>query len=405
MMSRVETHDMTCCENWEFDMDLFIDILSDHLNRRQTVVPENTDWDELIATAKKHEMAALLYFQCRNAIPDRYRSSLEQANNAALFYYANRIKEEQRIRDSLEDIECFTVKGSAVAAYYPQPYLRTMGDSDFVVKESDMEKVHETMLGKGYTCISVGDYKKKGMEIEIHRYLAYIAQINTRKLVDFFNSYWSYYHDGALDWSFHFLFILFHLRSHLIGSGVGLRQFADVAALTKYNSELNWNWITEKLKELEMWSFAQKVFALNCYWFQIQPPIEIREADQDFLLTATDQILKNGVFGFDDLSNRANRIAVGNQKEAPLIVGVLKRTFGVLFPKYQHMIRMPQYAFLKGRPYLLPAAWVYRGVYTIRHRGTERTKSVLAASFVSKETVDERKALFEKWGLKDNDEQ
>ncbi|MBQ6173916.1 MAG: nucleotidyltransferase family protein [Clostridia bacterium] len=389
-------------------MNSFIEIVADYLNKRQTTVSPNTDWDKIIDTADKHELTALLYYQCKGSIPTQYLAKLEQANRSALFYYFNRAKEEQQIRKSMEEegIRCFTIKGSAIAAFYPHPYLRSMGDSDFVIDASNMDDAHKIMLQGGYSCISVGEYLKKRMMVEIHRYLADMIQINTVRVVEFFNSYWDYFHDGQLDWSFHFLYLLFHLRSHLIGSGVGLRQFADTAVLTKYNQDLNWPWIKAKLIELDMWNFAQKVFALNSYWFQIKPPIESEDAEEIFLSLATEQILKNGVFGFADKNNRANRILMDNRMKghSPITI-MLKRAIASVFPKYKFMIRMPQYAFLKGKPYFLPVAWIYRGFYTIKNRGFARAKAVLETSFTTQEAIDERKALFEKWGLRDSEMQ
>ena len=378
-------------------MDFFIELLSDHLNKRKTVVPKEVNWHELIATAKKHEMSALLYFQCKDFIPGQYRMLLEQAYASALFYYGNRNKAEQWILESFGDIRCFIVKGTALAVYYPRPWLRTMGDSDIVVDEANMEKVHEIMLQKGYRCISVGDYEKDGMEVEIHTQLAFDTTYTSQDDVKFFNSFWSYYHDNMIDWSFHFLFVMRHLRSHLIENGVGLRQFADIAVLTKYNNDLDWSWITEKLKSIGMWEFAQRVFALNYYWFQIEPPFELLEADESFLISATDQILRNGVFGYDDLDNRANRIIASRSKYPVLFM--FKRSLSIIFPKYKDLSRMPQYAFLKGRRFLLPIAWIYRGFYTIEHKGMKWAKAIIGTSFTTKSAIDKRKSMFDEWGI------
>lgn len=383
-------------------MDFFIEVLSDHLNKRQTVVAGDVNWDELIASAKKHEMVALLQSQCKDFVPNQYRELLEQANISAAFYYANRINEEQQIRESLGMIRSFIIKGTSIAAYYPSPYLRTMGDSDIVVDESDMEKVHAIMLKRGYDAISIGNYKKDIIGVEIHTRLASKTTYTTNTDIDFFNNYWAYYHDNMIDWNFHFLFIMRHLRSHLTGNGVGFRQFADIAVLTKYNTDLDWNWIEDKLKNIGMWPFAQRVFALNYYWFQIKPPVEFQEVDDIFLREASEQILKNGVFGFDDLDNRANRIVVSLTKYP--ILFVFKRTLDILFPKYKFTKRMPQYTFLKGRPALLPVAWIYRGYYTIKHKGMRRVKTMIETSFTTQKAIDKRKAMFARWGLWDNKE-
>jgi hypothetical protein len=65
-------------------------------------------------------------------------------------------------------------------------------------------------------------------------------------------------------------------------NGVGLRQFMVIAVLTKENKELNWLWIVEKLKDLKMWEFAKRVFALNESWFGIVPPLEFQLLKRSF---------------------------------------------------------------------------------------------------------------------------
>ncbi len=95
-------------------------------------------------------------------------------------------------------------------------------------------------------------------------------------------NFWKYVKNGKLDWSFHFLFLIFHLYKHFMINGVGLRQFMVIAVLTKENKELNWLWIVEKLKDLKMWEFAKRVFALNESWFGIVPPLEFQLLKRSF---------------------------------------------------------------------------------------------------------------------------
>ena len=42
-------------------------------------------------------------------------------------------------------IKFFAVKGLEVAGYYPVPTLRTMGDCDIIVHESDRVSCHSTL--------------------------------------------------------------------------------------------------------------------------------------------------------------------------------------------------------------------------------------------------------------------
>ena len=373
----------------------FISLLSDFLNKRETIQPEgDINWEELMKTAKLHEVAGIVYYQCKRFIPKEYQESLNHLYAYTLFYYGHRVNEEvialQKLRDA--SVRCFIIKGSVVASYYPAPALRTMGDTDIVV--DDLMKAHDALVITGYTCkTKYAAYYIKNLLFEIHDHLAYVNDINSPELVEFFSRHWDFMKDGELDWSFHLLFLILHLRGHFYGSGVGVRHFMDIAALTRYNEKLDWSWIEQKLKELKLWKFAEKVFDLNRRWFGIIVPMTVEPIDEAFYREVTEELCSGGVFG--SKVNSGRRFAAQGYRHP--IFSMLKRACGLVFVPYKNMIRMPQYGFLDGRPYLLAVAWIYRGWLTIRKMGIKNATHSLQDSFVSKEAVDEQKKYIEKW--------
>ncbi|NCU27417.1 hypothetical protein EOM86_11990, partial [Candidatus Nomurabacteria bacterium] len=64
------------------------------------------------------------------------------------------------------------------------------------------------------------------------------------------NSFDHFIVNGRLDDSFHFVFAIYHLCKHFMNSGVGFRQFVDVAVLIKNDDRINWMWTENKLKEI-----------------------------------------------------------------------------------------------------------------------------------------------------------
>lgn len=375
--------------------EIFLSLLSDFLNKRETLrLTEGINWEELIKVAKLHEMAGIILCQCRDSIPNKYRETLEQVNASTLFYYANRLKEENIILRKLREsgVHCFIIKGSTVAAYYPIPALRTMGDTDIVV--NDVNKAHEVLMASGCRCKTKNAaYYKNDLLFEIHDHLTYETVINSPKLVSFFNDFWKYVKDGELDCSFHLLFLILHLRSHFYGSGVGIRQFVDIAVVTKYNDKLDWLWIEEKLKEYGMWPFAQRVFGLNYRWFGINTPVAVESVDEEFYKEATLELCSGGVFGHS--GNNAREIAVYGGIHP--FANMIKRAWCMVFVPYKNMMRLPQFEFLVGHPYLLPVAWIYRGWLTVKRRGLKRITQSIQASFVSKEDIKEQKDYLDTW--------
>lgn len=167
--------------------------------------------------------------------------------------------------------------------------------------------------------------------------------------------------------------------------------------MVKNNSEIDWKYVKEKLKELEMWSFAEKVFALIKQWFQIDMPFMVSDLNAEFYEEATEQILNNGVFGFQNNENKGNRIAQGKGNGKIYLPQMIRRSLKTIFLKYDYMILMPRYSYLEKRPYLLPAAWIHRGIVTFKNNGLKRVVGMLKSPFVRKELVEKRKKYFERW--------
>ena len=385
----------------------FIRVLADHLQERETAMPgEALDWDELLTLGKIHQVGGILYVQCQSFLPEELEEPLSREHATALFYNANREVVAAGLWEALrkEQIPFFIVKGAAVAAYYPVKDLRTMGDTDFVVHTEDRLRAHEILLSQGFKNESRFEdrewvYYINQMEFELHDHLVYSESINRSDHERFFNDFWPYYRDGELDWSFHLLFLLLHLRKHLMNEGVGFRQFMDVAAVSKNCSTLNWTWIAEKLGELGMLDFARTVFALNAAWFGVETPIPGKVLDESFLEEATALVLRNGVFGYDNAENRDNATVNAVRGQENTRQAMSRSAIRKVFPAYEAMIVVPHYSFLKGKPWLLPAAWLYRFLLGVKRNKVSRAVHAVRASYISEETLQKRSAMLDQWGL------
>lgn len=380
-----------------------IHMLSDHLNGDKTSAPKGPfSWKRLISIAKSHEIGGILYKQCGDLIPENLKQELAGSFGFSVQQYVIRRHEEQSINSALvaEGIPHLFVKGSAVAAYYPVPALRTMGDSDLVIHREDREKADTILRQLGYYSDSKDSYRKQTLHLELHDHLIHSYSIVSKEMAEFFNDVWAYETDGKLDWSFHFLFLLVHLRGHFAGSGVGLRQFMDLAVITKNDPGLDWLWIQDRLRQFELLRFAKNVLALNEKWFSIKSPIGTADAQDSFLEEATDYILRNGVFGYMNEENRAGYLARDYADSRFPVYYMIRNACSKIFIPYHYLITMPQYAFLRGRPYLLPAMWIYRGYYTIRKKGKGFPVHSVKASFTTRDVIKKRAELLEKWGIR-----
>ena len=386
------------------ETSLFIGILSDHLNKRTTEKPaEDTDWASLYRLAKNHEVIGIVYMQCRDFMPAEHRVLFERGYSAELFYYTNRVKETERIRRGLMEagVQFYTIKGLDIARFYPMPPLRTMGDSDFVV--SDMPAAIHVMRKLGFEGKPAEDVHewscdRNGLHFELHDLLIKSDEKSTKELIRFFRDLMPYVEDNVLDWNYHYLFILAHLRKHFLFSGVGIRQFMDIAVLIHYGPEFNWRWIEQRLDELEMRKFAHACYSLIEFWFGIEPPVHCgRLADMDEL---TEKIVHNGVFGFADADNKRN------WTRNFLVMGKTPRWFNRIvlllhdfFPGYDLMVNYPGCGFLGKHKYLLPLAWIVRFAYLLRRGDFKKAKNTLKGGLISRRDLKKHTDRIRKMGL------
>lgn len=390
------------------EAEFFIRVLSDHLRERATEPEERLDWGRFFRLAGAHQVAAIAYVQCRPFIPEAYRAAAEKAYGETLFSYSNRMRDMDEIREAFASagIRFFSVKGLEVARFYPVPALRTMGDCDIVVREEDTERAVARMEEIGFQAGRDAGYvhawtcDREGRHYELHNDLASEEEFLSVSQRDFFNNYVPYMREDGLDWSFHFLFLLIHLRKHFIKSGVGIRQFMDLAVVLNRGPELKMEWIEEKLRELGLQKFAHACYSLIENWFGIPAPVAHESLPEEKIRTMTEMLLQNGVFGSSNVENQKNGIR--NRILYSKYPHWIQRSMILLeslFPGYGLMRNYPGCEYLDGRPVLLPVAWVHRFVIHLRRKGNSTAGSTVKNIMTPEEELKARRELLSVMGL------
>lgn len=301
-----------------------------------------------------------------------------------------------------ENLPFFPMKGQTLASYYPNPDLRTMGDIDVVV--DNREKAETILLNQGYICVSKmagheWKYDKESVSFELHDSLIVDDNTSTAKIESFLNKYDEYRINNCINISYHFVYVLIHLRKHLIIQGVGFRQFLDIAMLIKNCNALDWVWIEQELKNCELLSFARNVFSFIEHWWGVVCPIGFNLITEDFYKSGTDFVLANGVFGFNNAENKANRIANAAIESKRIWLSKLYSAVSFVFPNYRSLSVVKPYNFIEGKPYLLPFAWIYRFYVGIKNKKIKRKINSVKEEYASNDYIDKRKELYKQWGL------
>ena len=112
-------------------------------------------------------------------------------------------------------------------------------------------------------------------------------------------------------------------------------------------------------------------------------------------------ICDNGVFGFDDKDNKFNGTVNKLRRiRGPRWLGRMVMIAERLFPGYTFLCSGSSYSFLKGRPFLLPAAWMYR-FYLMLCGRTTGGEEALRQILIPADVINRREEAMREWGLID----
>lgn len=391
----------------------FIQVLSDFINKKQTESLTNIDWNEVMTLAKKHQVGGIIYYQCKNFIDDQVvKSNMLKMFGYSLFYVQKMKNNYEEVKSKLKcrDIQFVLVKGFEIAKLYPEPALRTMGDIDLLVHGKDFQFVADVFLELGFhygkkTPHEI-TFKKNNIYYEIHEFMIDKPADADELRKSFYNDYWDYlvadscYGEQRLDWSFHFMYLLQHMRQHILWEGIGFRQFMDMAIIIRNISDLDWKFIVESAKKVEMYDFLQMVLALVEKWFDVKALIDVLPLSNELYTYVTDKTFAGGVFGFCDEENKISTFENEyRESNRSLISMKILNISRILFPSYSSMVKSEHYSFLKGHPCLLPCAWIYRCFYSWKHKNFEQVKKLKRIVKVNKRALDKRRSDIEMWKL------
>lgn len=368
------------------EQNYFLELLRDHLHGRKSIHKEEIDWNIIEQYAKVHSLEPIIYMQSKS-------ERLKKKYNFQLYYYANLKRELERLDDAIRPIDYFVFKGMPVAELYPISALRTMSDVDILVHATDQVAVHKKIVALGYHNTikeneQVWHYSKKCFEIELHSQMIFANKFQEKVLEKFGESCWQYYDKYKIDWNFHFLFILIHLRKHFIRNGIGFRQFMDVAVICQ-KINIDWEWIRIKSKELEIYEFMLMTLAFVKKWFDVEIPIELPEISDDFYEKTTSWVFSNGVFGFENEDNLTSRNIAEIRRH-----GRVGWVFLSIFLPYKQLVKSKDFKFLVGRKYLLIFAWMKR-IFLIAKNGNNYGKRYKQ---IENDSV-KKNLFFNEWGI------
>ena len=268
---------------------------------------------ETYKLAKSQELAHLLgYFAKGLEIDKKLKEKLELEVNVSLDRLSKIEYVYNKTKDLLEanEINHMLLKGSEIAKYYANPYLRLSCDLDIYVDEKDVKKVHNLLVNNGgfvFKHKSSHDYSflsQEGVLLEVHYKLndfAFNKELIGAFKNPFYNSQKISDYTYRMNDKLFYLYFICHIARHLINGGCGLKAIIDYKILNenfiKENIEIKELTYSLGLKDLDV-----QLNLLCEYLFEDKTP-------NDITLSFSNYVLNGGAYGSNQnnvLANNAN---------------------------------------------------------------------------------------------------
>lgn len=365
----------------------YIEAISAFINERKIEDDrEGIDYDQLYKLCEKHNTYGMIYAvldESKINIPKNKKAKLREKFLAEIAIYSKRKVIEDKLVSILNKnkIKHVVIKGMKIAKLYPQPELRTMGDTDILIDACDMESVHSIMLNlkaKFYQEQSdenVRSYDIGRFHFEIHNTLS--SDQNLSGVVNY-----EKYFKGAMDRTvkegeysyrledvFNITFIIYHIAKHFYNNGCGVRMIADIAVVyNRYEDIFNEKELWQELEKIELRQFTERILYLCHKWFGINWKKCGMSKDEVEMLSSF--ILSGGIYGKTgrnaDAQNIKKNYKTNGEKNSTL--NYIKGMIRWAFPSCKSMRNSSEW--FRNKPAVfLPIAYIIRFKVNAKERG------------------------------------
>lgn len=198
------------------------------------------------------------------------------------------------------------LKGVILKGYYPQDSMRQMADNDILFDRTYQKEIYHWFIKQGYRAnYEAGNhdcyYKEPIYNFEMHIslfgkthnpvWVQYYEDIRKKLRKDSVKQY--LYHFSPEDF---YIYIMCHAYKHYDASGTGLRTLLDLYMyLTKEENNLNWDYIKNEVKKLEIAEYEKESRMLCKKLFRDTENLQgkLTEGEKSFL----ERIILSGTYG------------------------------------------------------------------------------------------------------------
>lgn len=358
-------------------------------------------WENIYRLSQFHKIQSLIFHAVQKLPkeqrpPESILKKIQQAGSLEIARDTVQKAAQMELLTAFEKagIAVLPLKGFLIKQFYPDTSMRMMADLDILFPVEKEKETEGVLTALGYVCEHKDSHhsvymRHPFMNIEMH-----YNMIGNDSLLDaYYDNIWerlelepgmSYIY--RLKWEDFYIFMIAHLAKHFQGGGSGIRSVIDVQQfLNKMEEKLDWKYINEELRKIELTQFEQHMRNLTAIWFG-------GEKETEFYAQLREFIQNSGIYGTPENLGVQRAVRAGRKGWK----GKMQMWLNVIFLPYKEM--KMQYPYLLKCPVLLPIAWIQRFFRTIFLR-RKKAKRILSSMNAERDVVKAHQELFEKLGF------
>ncbi len=347
--------------------------------RKPDPIPEQLSIEKLVEISIKNHMNYLLLGALLRTdnLPEEWKDVLRKKVMQSMFHTGVQVFELKEMEKRFEEqgIACQPMKGARMKFFYPSPEMREMSDIDILIRHDCMDKAAEELQAMGYELSQAIKHhdiyiKKPHMVVEAHRamydktvdYSQYEYFSNLSKAV--LREGCSYIYDFTTE-DF-YLYMMAHMAKHFYKMGCGIRNLVDIYVYRKkFGDSMDQKYLDVELEKLGLSAFTKHMEKLTRVWMG-------EETGSEFYHQLFDYMVDSGIYGKDE-NGIWNKFCEEDMNKKEASRSQLRKWY--LFPPLDYMSKY--YTWLEKHPYLLPWAWIVRGVGGIfKKKGTQKRQMI-----------------------------
>ena len=292
-------------------------------------------------------------------------------------------------------IDHLPFKGCVMKQLYPKPELRVMGDADILIRLEQYENIKPILRSLDFVLETESDceliWTHPDLYLELHQCMVQPAH----------RDYYAYFGDGwsrAVRMDGHrygftredmYIYLFMHFTKHYRSGGIGCRHVVDLWMYRQANPSMDQDYVDAELEKLQLRQFHENCVRLLDTWFGSGQP----DAVTEFI---SKRIFSGGSWGnpkdyhvFVELTKLKKPDRVKNSR--------LQYMIHLVFPPLRQMQK--KYPILNRFPFLLPAAWVVRGMSVLLHNRKKLDAAVKTGSMISDDALNSHQEALRMVGL------